>query len=415
MTRISSTQMHQGAIDSMMKQQGKLSRTQQQVATGQKIFKPSEDPVAASRVVNMKDTLASIEQYQSNINSARARITLAEGVLNNIVESIHRVRELAIQANNDSQNESTRLFISDEIKQIQESILDMANTTDSNNEYLFSGALSRFIPFSRNEAGNYEYNGDESHREVQISRSRRIAVDDPGSSIFREIKNGNGIFNIMHGPENLGSGIIDPGRASGDYIAETYAIIFDKSYAAYAENSETAIEKTIPLTYSVVDAKGQILKAGIPFESGREIVFNGVHTSIKGTPENGDYFVVSPSQNQDIFTTLQKLIDALQSKTPDLNDKIGFHGAINRSLADLTQTLDNILLTHGKIGARLNALDSQEVINDAYRLQIREVLSGIEDLDYAEAVSRLNLELTGLEASQKAFTRVQDISLFNFL
>ncbi|MDH5660471.1 MAG: flagellin, partial [Gammaproteobacteria bacterium] len=153
----------------------------------------------------------------------------------------------------------------------------------------------------------------------------------------------------------------------------------------------------------------------ISFEPGKEIVFNGVHTSIKGTPVDGDYFVVNPSQNQDMFTTLQNLIDALQSKTPDENDKIGFHSAVNRSLADLTQSLDNILLAHGKIGARLNTLDSQEVINDSYRIQIREILSGIEDLDFAEAVSRLNLELTGLEASQKAFTRVQDISLFNYL
>ncbi|MDH5394708.1 MAG: flagellar hook-associated protein FlgL [Gammaproteobacteria bacterium] len=412
MTRISTTQMHQGAMDAMLKQHGKLSRTQQQVATGQKIFKPSEDPVAASRVVNMKDTLAAIEQNQSNINSARARVTLAEGVLNNIVEALHRVRELAIQANNDSQNESTRLFISDEVKQIQESILNLANTTDSNNEFLFAGSLSRFKPFTRNESGGFVYNGDESHREVQISRNRRIAVDDPGSEIFLEIKNGNGVFNIVSGKENIGTGIIDPGRASGDYVPETYAIIFNQSYEPYAANSDS---KNIPLTYSVVDAKGNVIKAGVPFESGKEIVFNGVHTSLEGTPVDGDYFVVNPSQNQDIFTTLQKLVDALQSKTPDENDKIGFHSAINRSLADLTQSLDNILLTHGKIGARLNALDSQEVINDAYRLQIREVLSGVEDLDFAEAVSRLNLELTGLEASQKAFTRVQDISLFNFL
>ena len=412
MTRISTNQMHQGAMDAMSRQYGKLSRTQQQVATGQKIFKPSEDPVAASRVVNLKDTLASIEQQQSNINSARARITLAEGVLNNVVESLHRVRELTVQANNDSQNESTRLFIADEVKQIQDSILNLANTTDSNNEFLFSGALTRFKPFSRNEAGGFEYNGDESHREVSISRSRRLAVDIPGSEIFLEIKNGNGIFNIVSGLENKGTGIIDPGRASGDYIPETYAIVFDQSFSDFAEDS---FLKTIPITYSVIDAKGVVLKAGVLFEQGKEIVFNGIHTSIKGTPVDGDYFVVNPSQNQDMFTTLQKLIDALESKTPDENDKIGFHSAINRSLSDLTQSLDNILLTHGKIGARLNALDSQEIINDSYRLQIREVLSNIEDLDFAEAVSRLNLELTGLEASQKAFTRVQDISLFNFL
>lgn len=412
MTRISTYQLQQSAINSMLKQHETLSRTQQQVATGKKIFKPSEDPVAASRVVNLKDTLSSIDQHQSNVDAARSRITLSEGVLSSVVESIHRVRELSIQANNDSQNESTRSFISAEVEQIQEALLNLANTTDSNNEYLYSGALSRFKPFSRNEAGGFEYNGDESHREIQISRSRRVAVDDPGSAVFLEVKNGNGNFSTLDGLENKGTGVIDPGRASGDYIPDTYAIIFDQSFPGYADKENAG---RIPLTYSVVDSKGNVLSAGIPFESGKEIAFNGVHTSIKGIPEDGDIFISRPSQNQDMFTTLQNLINALKSKTPGANDKIAFHNSMNRSLTDLNQSLNNILEVRGNIGARLNALDSQETINDAYRLQIREILSNVEDLDFAEAVSRLNLELTGLEASQKAFTRVQDISLFNFL
>lgn len=411
MTRISSFQLQQNAINSMLKQHETLSRTQQQVATGKKIFKPSEDPVAASRIVNLNDTLSAIEQHQTNVNAARARITLSEGVLENVVEAIHRARELSIQANNDSQNESTRLFIAAEIEQIQDALLNLANTTDSNNEYLYAGNLSRFKPFSRNEAGGFEYNGDESHREIQISGSRRIAVDDPGSKVFLEIKNGNGFFSTLDGSDNKGSGIIDPGRASGDYIPDTYGIIFDKSFSGYADKQSGEV----PLTYSVVDSKGTILATGIPFESGKEIAFNGVHTSIKGEPEDGDVFVVRPSQHQDIFTTMQNLIRALKSKTPEANDKIGFHNAMNRSLSDLNRSLDNILEMRGNIGARLNALDAQETINDAYRIQIREILSNVEDLDFAEAVSRLNLELTGLEASQKAFTRVQDISLFNFL
>lgn len=412
MTRISTSQMQQNAINAMSKQHETLSRTQQQVATGKKIFKPSEDPVAASRVVNLNDTLSTITQHQSNVDAARARITLSEGVLENVVESIHRVRELTIQANNDSQNESTRSFIAAEVIQIQDALLNLANTTDSNNEYLYSGALSRFKPFSRNEAGGFEYNGDESHREIQISQSRRIAVDDPGSKVFLEIKNGNGIFSTLDHVDNTGTGVIDPGRASGDYIDETYAIIFDKSFLEYADAQNA---NKIPLTYSIVDSKGMTLSAGIPFESGKEIAFEGVHTSIKGIPDDGDIFIVRPSQNQDMFTTLQNLVRGLQSKTPEANDKIGFHNTMNRSLSDLNQSLDNILEVRGNIGARLNALDAQETINDAYRIQIREILSNVEDLDFAEAVSRLNLELTGLEASQKAFTRVQDISLFNFL
>lgn len=412
MARISTTQMQQGALTAMLKQHESLSRTQQQVATGKKIFKPSEDPVAASRIVNLKDTLSSIEQHQSNVDAARSRITLSEGILSGVVESIHRVRELTIQANNDSQNDSTRSFIAAEVIQIQDALLNLANTTDSNNEYLYSGALSRFKPFSRNEAGGFEYNGDESHREIQISHSRRIAVDDPGSEVFLEIKNGNGIYSTLDGLENTGTGVIDPGRASGDYIADTYAIVFDKKFPEFADDEA---EGKIPLTYSVIDSKGAVLSKGIPFQSNKAIVFNGVHTAIKGEPNDGDYFIVRPSQNQDIFTTLENLIRALQSKTPEANDQISFHNAMNRSLIDLNQTLNNVLEVRGNIGARLNSLDSQETINSAYRLQIREILSNVEDLDFAEAVSRLNLELTGLEASQKAFTRVQDISLFNFL
>lgn len=412
MNRISTTQMQQGAMKSMLDQHVKLSRTQQQVATGNKIFKPSEDPVAASRVVNLKTSLAGIEQYQSNVNAARSRITLSEGVLGNVVESIHRVRELAIQANNDSQNDSTRSFIAAEVVEIQDALLNLANTTDSNNQYLYSGSLSRFKPFSRNEAGGFEYNGDESQREIQISSSRRIQVDNPGSEVFLEIKNGNGIFNAFDGLKNTGTGIIDPGRASGDFIADTYAIVFDKSYSPYADPAKAG---EIPLTYSVVDSKGGVVSKGIPFQSNKEIAFNGVHTAIKGEPNDGDVFVVRPSQNQDIFTTLENLIRALQSKTPEANDKVSFHNSMNRSLTDLSQSLDKILEVSGNIGARLNALDAQETINDAYKLQVREILSDVEDLDFAEAVSRLNLELTGLEASQKAFTKVQNISLFNYI
>ena len=410
--RISTNQMQQAALNAMSKQHETLSRTQQQDASGKKIFKPSEDPVAASRVVNLKDTLASINQHQSNVDAARARINLSEGVLSSVVDALQRVRELSIQANNDSQNDNTRYYISAEVEQIQDALLHLANTTDSNNDYLYAGNLSRNKPFSRNEAGAFEYHGDESHREIQISRSRRIVVDDPGSEVFLEIKNGNGVFNIHEGEKNKGSGLIDPGYASGDYIEDTYAIIFDKKFPDYVDDK---ITNNIPLTYSVIDSKGSVLAAGVPFQSDKDIEFNGVHTSIKGEPEHADYFVVRPSQHQDIFTTLENLIRALKSKNPEADDRISFHNSISRSLTDITQTLDNVLGVRSKIGARLNALDSQETINEAYKLQIRELLSNVEDLDYAEAVSRLNLELTGLEASQKAFTRVQDISLFNYI
>ena len=123
--RISTNQMQQGAINAIMKQDGKLSRTQQQVATGKKIFKPSDNPVAASRVVNLKDTLSSIDQHQQNIDAARSRITITEGILSNVVDALHRIRELTVEANNDSQNDSTRQYIGAEVSQLQDALLNL--------------------------------------------------------------------------------------------------------------------------------------------------------------------------------------------------------------------------------------------------------------------------------------------------
>ena len=112
--RISSNQMQQVAINSMLEQQSKLSKVQEQVATGKKISKPSDDPVAASKVVKLNDIIKTADQYQANITSARARLSLEETALADIGNVYHRIRELAIQANNATQTNETRSFIAEE-------------------------------------------------------------------------------------------------------------------------------------------------------------------------------------------------------------------------------------------------------------------------------------------------------------
>jgi flagellar hook-associated protein 3 FlgL len=67
------------------------------------------------------------------------------------------------------------------------------------------------------------------------------------------------------------------------------------------------------------------------------------------------------------------------------------------------------------VGARLNALDTQETLNSDFLLRIDETLSDMHDLDYAEAVTRMNVEMAGLESAQKAYGKVQGLSLFNYI
>jgi flagellar hook-associated protein 3 FlgL len=85
------------------------------------------------------------------------------------------------------------------------------------------------------------------------------------------------------------------------------------------------------------------------------------------------------------------------------------------ALADIDSAMAGLMSVRAKIGARSNAVDEQKNANAAFEVAVADVKSTLEDLDYAEAISRFNQQLTALQASQQAFIRVQDLSLFNFL
>lgn len=113
---------------------------------------------------------------------------------------------------------------------------------------------------------------------------------------------------------------------------------------------------------------------------------------------------VAAGGKQNVFRTIYDFATSLEANAPDAN-----------VLTDIDAALDRIFDTRANIGARINAVDAQEQINEQFDVQTRSVLSEIEDLDYAEAIGRLNLELAGLQAAQASFQRVQNLSLFNFL
>jgi len=92
-----------------------------------------------------------------------------------------------------------------------------------------------------------------------------------------------------------------------------------------------------------------------------------------------------------------------------------FSNTASDVLADIDTALDNFLTVRTTVGARMRALDDQESQNDKFVLDMQSTLSDVKDLDFAEAISRFNIEQTALQAAQQAYSRVQNLSLFNFL
>lgn len=161
--------------------------------------------------------------------------------------------------------------------------------------------------------------------------------------------------------------------------------------------------------YVVIDSTANIETSGT-FADNVAIAWNGIRTSITTSPDNGDTFSVSPSVNRDVFTTVEDFANAL-----DNNAGGAFTNAVSNFLTDIDQAMEHLDGIRATVGGRLNVLDSQEDLNADFALQLKDSISGLRDLDYAQAASDLNLQLTALQAAQQSFLRVQNLSLFSLL
>jgi len=299
--RLSTSQIFQQSVTAMLTKQAELAKTQQQLATGEKILAPSDDPVAATRILDLNQVIDTTTQYQRNADFADTRLSLEESVLTDVGNLLQRARELSVRANNDTLSDGDRKAIAVEVRTNIEALIQLANSTDATGEYLFSGFQTDTEPFSDAGLGNFIYAGDQGQRSLQIGAKRQVTVGDSGDEIFMKVDDGAGGVSSM------------------------FETLYD--------------------------------------------------------------FMIDLEANNPSTTTLTRLDSAI----------------------------DVVLNTRASIGARMNTIENQRNANDGSLLLLQENRSNLEDLDYAEAVSRFEQQLLAMQASQQSFVKIEGLSLFNYL
>lgn len=399
--RISTQQLYRLGIDSIQNQQTNVSETSLQLASGKRILNPSDDPAGAVLSIQLKTAIEKTIQYQDNATQAEARLNYEESVLTAVSSGLQRVRELALQGNNDSLTSADREFVATEIRQRLDELLTLANSRDANGEFIFAGSESHAQPFAAVPPG-FVYSGDSLVRAIQVSDVRQVSIGDSGDAVFTRIPNGNGDFTTDAGAGNTGSGIIDNG-----------AVTDPATWAAGAGGPFT-IRFTSPDTYEILDG-GTATIGGGTYVDDSTIDFRGVQVAVSGQPLAGDTFEIAVSTDQSIFETFQALAEALENPGETEAALARFHTAMNSLVGDLDRALENVQQIRAGVGARLNVLEGQAEINERSLVTLRSTLSETEDLDYAEAASRLQAQIAGLQAAQQSYVLVQRLSLFNFL
>jgi flagellar hook-associated protein 3 FlgL len=398
--RVSTSWMQQQSVGSMMDRQSDLSDLNIQLSTGKRINQPSDDPVGAARALDLSHLTADVTQYQRNITTANARLGLEDQTLSNVSGVLGRVRTLLLQAANGSQTDETRGDIAAEMVQLRQQLLGQANSKDGQGDYIFAGNRTGTAPFA--SQNGVSYLGDDGQRMVAAGPGLQVATGDPGSAVFADIPTGNGKFAISAGAVNTGSAVAgassvsDPNANPSAWDGGDYSIVFTAADA-----------------YEVRDGTGTVLDSGsYDASSGGSITFRGAQVAFSGVPDAGDTFSLGASAKQDVFTTLDNIINTLRQPNGGGAD---MQNGINTQFANLDQAIDTITRTRGVVGARMNALDQQSGLNDDLTLQYKSALSDVQDLNYYDAISQLGAQTTALQAAQQTFTKIQGSKLFDYL
>lgn len=395
--RISTSALHQQALQSILLNQAKLSQTQNQLALGTKLLSAAADPAGWSRAEGLDASLAQVERYRSNASAAQLHLGLEENALTDATEALNRIRELAIQANSASHSADARHSIAEEMRSRLDALLAAANADDGQGRFIFAGSQDGSKPFSLTALGAL-YAGDQNVSGLEIGAQRSIALGDAGDNVFQKLSTGNGTFVVTTGASNAGSAALKSAdvQDATQWDGGTYTLSFNGG------------------NYEVRDASSTLVTSGA-YQSGTGIRFRGIELTIEGTPADGDTMTVAPSTQQDVFASVQRLIALVDTQAPNATASAKEQTDFIARIQELDSAMGQITRVRGTVGNRLAAVDDALAQADALEVQNKSALSDVRDLDYAEAAGRLSLQMTALQAAQQSYVKIQGLSLFDYL
>ena len=210
--KISTHLLFDRASTQMSTVQSNLTQTQAQLAQGKQIINASDAPNQAATIQRMKSILSRQESYQSSLNTVKARLQGEDSTLQSVSELLIRAKEVAVQGANDTLNTGDRKALANEMQSLRDQMLSLANTRDSNGNFLFAGSRVKQPAFSETANGSPVYMGDQTRMNVRVGDQQNIPINRTGTDAFVPVarldKDGStvgvGFFQVM---DNLIAGL----------------------------------------------------------------------------------------------------------------------------------------------------------------------------------------------------------------
>ncbi|HDS1745524.1 MULTISPECIES: flagellar hook-associated protein FlgL [Pseudomonas] len=397
--RLSSATIYNQNLNSMLAQQSQYQEAALEVSSGTRVVNPSDDSLAAAQAVTVRQSIAANEQYADSRAAITTALSQEESTLDSINDAITSAMSLVVEAGNGTLSDADRESLATSLQGVYDTLVTLANSTDSNGNYLFSGYQSQSPAFAENADGELVYQGDDNVVSQQVSATQSMASGDNGAAIFLSVSSSAGF--IAEAGDNTGTLTFD-GPDVADTSAANYGDAFTLTFSVADDGStQYSIDGQDPISYT----------------DGETLEVNGLSLTLSGTPAEGDSLTVGAAADADpdVFATLQNLISALQTPVEDEADQAALSNTLSTASRELSNAQDNVLTVLTSVGTRLGQVEVLDTIGDDLALSYTERLSGLVDADYTESISRYVTLQVSMQAAQQTFASVQQLSLFEYI
>ncbi|MCR6467046.1 flagellar hook-associated protein FlgL [Enterobacter sp. HG048] len=312
--RISTQMMYEQNMRGITDSQSRWLNYGEQMSTGKRVNRPSDDPIAASQAIVLSQSQSQNSQFALARTFATQKVSLEDNVLTQVNTAISSVREKLVYASNGTLNDDDRLALATDIQGIRDQLMNLANTTDGNGRFIFAGYKTESAPF---DSVTGDYRGGAEAITQQVDTARNMAISHTGQQIFES---------ITSNAEQLPGG-------------------------GYGETN----------MFKILDSAVAALK--------------------------------TPIENDPAAAAVQNQVIA--------NAQIG-----------IQNTENNILTVVADVGTKMNELEKLDTLGDDRALGQTKQMSDLVDVDWNEAISSYTMQQAALQASYKAFSDMQGMSLF---
>ncbi|MEZ8028018.1 flagellar hook-associated protein FlgL [Enterovibrio norvegicus] len=395
-SRIASFHNYQSVSNDLMRQQVKLQDNQDQLATGKRVLTSGDDPVASIYIQNFRQQDKQLDQYVDSITLARNRQTRAEIAIDDSEQLIDGAKRTTMEMINGSLSDDDRAAHKQDMKGLYDNFMNLVNAKDESGNFLFSGTQASKQPFYRDNAGNVRYAGDSYHRTAQIAPAVEVQTSDPGDEVFMEIKNPFGDYQPDYELESGSLLLLASATNTNNADTSDYAVNFSVD-----GNGQTLYELT---------QNGAMVSSGV-YDPATGVQWGTLSASFEGEMLDGDSITLARQDTFNVFDAFRKGME--------LSEESIFNASATAELHQVTEqfaaAFKHLNTVRSEVGTRLNTLDRQESMHQDFKLVLNRSLGTMEDLDYSTAVIDMNENLLALQASQQAFSKTKELSLFNYI